>query len=87
MTDPALDIEVIFGGLGQPTTMAFHGRENFLVLEKATGQVLNVMGGVLQPGSALDLAAECAGERSLLGIATHPDFRPGCRAQSTTWRS
>jgi glucose/arabinose dehydrogenase len=44
-----------------------------LVLEKATGRVQRVTGGVVQ-STVLDLAVNAASERGLLGIALHPDF-------------
>jgi len=42
------------------------------VLEKNTGRVLRVAGGVGR--TVLDLAVNFASERGLLGIAMHPDF-------------
>jgi len=44
-----------------------------LVLEKNTGLVLRVTGGVVQD-TVLDLAVNFGSERGLLGIALHPDF-------------
>jgi glucose/arabinose dehydrogenase len=45
-----------------------------LVLEKASGQVKRVVGGVVQATPALDLAVNSASERGLLSMALHPDF-------------
>ena len=73
MLDANLEVSTIINGLNQPTTMAFIGANDFLVLEKATGRVQRVMNGVLQ-GSVLDLAVNSASERGLLGIALHPGF-------------
>ena len=53
--------------------MAFIGRNDFLVLEKASGKVQRVMNGALT-ATVLDLAVNSASERGLLGIALHPDF-------------
>ena len=53
--------------------MAFLGDNDFLVLEKATGNVKHVVNGVVV-GVALDLAVNNASERGLLGIALHPNF-------------
>jgi glucose/arabinose dehydrogenase len=61
-------------GLSQPTGIAFLGRNDFLITEKATGQVKRVINGVVQANPVLDLAVNSASERGLLGIALHPDF-------------
>ncbi|HEU5220123.1 MAG TPA: PQQ-dependent sugar dehydrogenase [Gemmatimonadales bacterium] len=60
-------------GLNQPTSMAFLGPNDILVLEKSTGKVHRVVNGVIQ-STVLDLAVNSASERGLLGIALHPDF-------------
>jgi aldose sugar dehydrogenase len=73
LVDPALTVRTVVTGLAQPTTMAFIGRDDFLLLEKASGRVLRVTGGVIQ-GAALDLPVNSASERGMLGIALHPDF-------------
>jgi glucose/arabinose dehydrogenase len=72
--DPALSVELLTGGLAQPTSLAFIGADDFLVLEKATGRVRRVADGSLDPTPVLDLAVESCSERGLLGIAVHPDF-------------
>lgn len=73
--DPALRIEKILdGSLASPTGMAFIGDDDLLVLEKNTGRVRRVLGGVLQSGNVLDLAVNNQSERGLLGIALDPDF-------------
>ncbi len=71
--DPNLAVRTVVTGLNQPTTMAFLGAGDILVLEKASGRVLRVVNGVIQ-GAVLDLAVNSASERGLLGIALHPDF-------------
>jgi glucose/arabinose dehydrogenase len=73
MLDPQLDVRQVAGGLVTPTTMAFVGANEFLVLEKNTGTVQHFVDGTLQ-GTALDLAVNNASERGLLGIALDPDF-------------
>ena len=72
--DPALAISEITSGLSAPTTMAFIGSQDFLVLQKNDGRVRRVIAGVLQTGAVLDLAVDGSSERGLLGIAVHPDF-------------
>ena len=54
--------------------MAFIGRDDFLVLEKASGQVKRVRNGAV-PDTVLDLAVNSNSERGLLGIALHPKFK------------
>lgn len=68
-----LDVRTVVSGLTQPTTMAFLSDNDFLILEKSTGQVKRVRNGVVE-GVVLDLAVNSASERGLLGIALHPDF-------------
>jgi aldose sugar dehydrogenase len=75
MVDPNLAVRTVVSGLNQPTSMAFIGFNDLLVLEKASGRVLRVVNGVIQ-GAVLDLAVNNASERGLLGIALHPRF-PG----------
>jgi glucose/arabinose dehydrogenase len=72
--DPDLAVRTAVSGLNQPTSMAFIGRDDFLVLEKASGQVKRVRGGAVQ-GIVLDLAVNANSERGLLGIALHPKFK------------
>jgi uncharacterized repeat protein (TIGR01451 family) len=71
--DPNLTVSTVVTGLSQPTTMAFLGVNDFLVLEKASGKVQRVVNGQLQ-GTVLDLAVNSASERGLLGIALHRHF-------------
>jgi len=73
MLDPNLTVTTVVTGLSQPTSMAFIGTNDFLVLEKDTGRVRRVTNGALQ-STVLDLAVNSASERGLLGIALHPNF-------------
>ena len=73
MLDPRLDVRTVVDGLDTPTTLAFIGPDEFLVLEKNTGQVKHVVNRKIQ-GTVLDLAVNFASERGLLGIALDPDF-------------
>src|SRR5207247_4219200 len=73
MLDPNLQVTTVVSGLDQPTSMAFLGPGDFLILEKATGKVKHVVNGAVV-GTALDLAVNSASERGLLGIALQPDF-------------
>ena len=72
--DPDLAVRTAASGLSQPTSMAFIGDDDFLVLEKASGQVKRVRDGEVRD-TVLDLAVNSSSERGLLGIALHPKFR------------
>jgi glucose/arabinose dehydrogenase len=74
VVDPDLAVSAAATGLSQPISIAFLGRHDMLVLEKASGQVKRVVDGEVQ-GVVLDLAVNSASERGLLGIALHPKFR------------
>ncbi|MGE3932189.1 MAG: sorbosone dehydrogenase family protein [Rhodospirillaceae bacterium] len=74
LLDPNLQVQTVASGINQPTSMAFIGSNDFLVLEKATGQVRRVTNSVVQAAPVLDLAVNNASERGLLGIALQPDF-------------
>jgi glucose/arabinose dehydrogenase len=73
VVDPRLDVRTVVSGLNSPTTMAFLGEGDILVLEKETGRVRRVMNGSIQ-STVLDLPVNFGSERGLLGIALHPDF-------------
>jgi aldose sugar dehydrogenase len=73
MTMPGLTVNTVVSGLEQPTTMAFVGADDFLVLEKASGRVRRVKDGRVV-ATVLDLAVNSASERGLLGVALHPNF-------------
>ena len=74
LVDPNLGVRTVASGLVTPSTMAFIGPNDFLVLEKNTGAVKRVTNGVVQ-GTVLDLSVNFASERGLLGIALHPASR------------
>ena len=71
--DPDLEVRTAASGLVQPTSMAFLGHDDFLVLEKASGKVQRVRDGEIS--TVLDLAVNSNSERGLLGIALHPKFK------------
>ena len=73
VVDSNLNVRTVVSGLTQPTTMAFIGPDDILVLEKASGMVRRVVGGTIR-GTVLDLAVNSASERGLLGIALDPHF-------------
>jgi glucose/arabinose dehydrogenase len=73
VVDPNLAVRTIVKGLVTPTTMAFIGEHDILVLEKNTGKVQRIVDGVIR-GPVLSLPVNTFSERGLLGIALHPDF-------------
>jgi aldose sugar dehydrogenase len=73
LVDPDLSVRTAVSGLDQPISMAFLGRNDMLVLEKATGKVQRVVNGTVS-STVLDLPVNSASERGLLGIALHPQF-------------
>ncbi len=73
MLDPNLAVRTLTSGLVTPTTLAFIGDSDILVLEKNTGKVQRVVDGTIR-GPVLSLPVNFFSERGLLGIALHPDF-------------
>lgn len=65
-------VRTVVSGLNRPTTMAFLGEDDFLVLEKDSGKIIRFRNGLRS--EVLDLAVNNASERGLLGIALHPRF-------------
>ena len=74
VVDPDLAVRTAVSGLTQPTSMAFIGHDDFLVVEKSTGQVKRVKDGEVR-GTVLDLAVNSNSERGLLGIALDPKYK------------
>ena len=67
--DPTLKIELVAAGLDFPTTMAFLGPDDFLILEKNTGNVKRVVNTTLIDKPLLHVNTNIKDERGLLGIA------------------
>jgi glucose/arabinose dehydrogenase len=73
--DPNLQVTtVLSSGIDQPIGIVFLGRNDYFVLEKASGQVKRVINGVIQPTPVLDLAVNSNSERGLLSLVLHPNF-------------
>ena len=68
LSDPKLKIELVASGLDFPTTMAFLGPDDFLILEKS-GQVKRITNGTLLDKPLLEVDVSVKDERGLLGIA------------------
>lgn len=68
VTDPNLRVELVASGLSYPTTMAFIGKNDILVLEKMNGTIKRIVNGSLLDEPVLDLNVANKIERGLLGI-------------------
>ena len=67
--DSRLKVEEAVGGLETPTTMAFLGPDDFLVLEKDKGTVMRVLNGKILDEPILDVNVANSVERGMCGIA------------------
>ena len=67
--DSNLKIEEVVTGLEAPTTMAFLGADDFLVLEKDKGTVMRVINGNVLDKPLLDVQVANLVERGMCGIA------------------
>jgi glucose/arabinose dehydrogenase len=70
LNDPNLKVEqIIDRAFDDPTSMAFLGPNDILVLEKDTGKVHRIVNGKVLPEPVLDVNVANQAERGLLGIA------------------
>jgi glucose/arabinose dehydrogenase len=67
--DTSLRVETVSTGLVRPTSMAFLGPNDILVLEKNTGNVHRITNGQLLPQPLLHVNVATQIERGMLGIA------------------
>ncbi len=76
--DSALRVEAVLpvNSLNQPTTLAFLGPDDFLVLEKSNGTVRRVLNGALLPAPVLTVAVNSQSERGMLGVAINREVPP-----------
>ena len=77
--DPNLKVEEVARGLDLPTTMAFLGDNDILVLEKDKGTVQRIVNGKMLPEPLLDVNVATSVERCMCGIAisSHSDSVSG----------
>ena len=71
--DPSLKIETVTKGLMLPTTMAFVGPDDILVLEKNKGTVQRIVNGQMLAEPLLQVNVSSEVERGMLGIAVSND--------------
>ncbi|HEX6294219.1 MAG TPA: PQQ-dependent sugar dehydrogenase, partial [Nitrososphaeraceae archaeon] len=69
LNDPTLIVETVYQGLKSPTSMAFLGPDDMLVLEKGQGTVQRIVNGEILPEPLLQVDITSKDERGLLGIA------------------
>ena len=67
--DPSLRAELVTEGLSFPTTMAFLGPNDILVLEKNKGTVQRIVNGNMLSNPILDVSVANKSNRGMLGIA------------------
>jgi aldose sugar dehydrogenase len=75
-TNGELKVESVFKGIDLPTTMAFLGPDDILVLEKDNGIVRRIVNGTLLPEPLLDVSVANKHERGMLGIAVAEKTNP-----------
>jgi aldose sugar dehydrogenase len=69
INDPILKIDEVVTGLDLPTTMAFLGPDDIIVLEKDKGTVQRIVNGIMLPEPLLDVNVATSIERCMCGIA------------------
>src|SRR6266487_1701894 len=67
--DPNLKVELVAQGLRSPTSMAFLGPTDILVLEKESGTVQRIVNGKMFPQPILQVPVSTTSERGMLGVA------------------
>ena len=70
--DKTFKIEKYFSGPVKPTSMAFIGSNEFLILERNEGKVYHVTNGEMDLKPLLDVNVATDGYRGMLGIAVSP---------------
>jgi aldose sugar dehydrogenase len=71
--DSNLSIEKYAGGMEFPSSMAFLGPDDILILERNSGEVKRMVNGAMLEEPLLDVPVAVEGERGLLGIAVSKD--------------
>lgn len=67
--DAALKLELVFGGLEYPTSMAFLGPNDILVMENQKGTVQRIVNGTMLPKPLLTVNVTDKVDRCMCGIA------------------
>ena len=77
INDPNLKAELVFKGIQFPTSIAFLGPNDILVLEKNEGTVKRIVNGVMMEDPLLDVSVSNLKERGMLGIAIDKEGEGG----------
>src|SRR5918997_1214575 len=77
LNDPNLGVQLVFEGLELPTSMAFLGPDDILVLEKDKGTVQRIVNGKMLPEPILDVNVATDVERCMCGIAVSSQSNGG----------
>src|ERR671911_399858 len=76
LRESGLNIEIVANGIESPTSMAFLGPDDILVLEKDKGTVQRIVNGEMLPEPILDVNVANENERGMLGIAVAEKTNP-----------
>ena len=79
VNDSRLKVEIVSERIDRPTSMAFLGPDDILVLEKDSGKVRRVLNGSILPQPLLDVPVATVVERGMLGIAVENKTQNGSR--------
>jgi glucose/arabinose dehydrogenase len=85
INDPNLEVQQVAEGLELPTSMAFLGSDDILVLEKENGTVKRIVNGTIQPQPLLDVNVANKSERGMLGIAVEKDLYENKSSSTNTY--
>jgi glucose/arabinose dehydrogenase len=77
LRDSNLNIDLVANRIDSPTTMAFLGPDDILVLEQAKGTVQRIVNGNMLEEPVLDVNVNAEDERGLLGIAVSTNSSNG----------
>ena len=69
LNDSSLAVETVYQRLKSPTSMAFLGPDDILVLEKGQGTVQRIVNGEILPEPLIQVDVTSKDERGLLGVA------------------
>jgi aldose sugar dehydrogenase len=84
IADAELKVEQVVGGLELPTSMAFLGLNDFLVLEKQDGIVKRVLDSKVLEQPVLDVSVANENERGMLGVVAEKEIGDKSKGDSNT---
>jgi glucose/arabinose dehydrogenase len=75
LLDPKLKFDLVFEGLKNPTSMAFLGENDILVLQENKGTVKRIVNGKMLPDNLLDVNVATESGKGMLGIVVSKNGR------------